>query len=135
MSVTMTFPNFAVEDVAVATAFYEALGFAKNPMFSDEHTACIVVSDQVAIMLLEHDKFDSFLIDGQTRASRGHVETLTAVLLDSTDAVDAFALAGASNGGTLTKPVTQQEYGMYGGQLTDPDGHVLDFFFMESPEG
>ena len=134
MSVTMVFPNFAVADIAVATAFNEALGFQKNPMFSDDTSSCVVVSDGSAIMLLEHDKFDGFLTGDQQRAERGHLETLTALLLDSSAAVDEFAKAGTSAGGMLSKPVEANEWGMYGGQLTDPDGHILDFFHMEAPE-
>lgn len=134
MAVQMVFPNYAVADIAVATAYYEALGFTKNPMFSDETTSCMVVSDQAAIMLLEHDRFDEFLVEGQSRAQPGALESLLAVLLGSREEVDAFGAAGAAAGGTLSKPVEANEYGMYGGQLTDPDGHILDFFFMEAPQ-
>ena len=51
-----------VVHVARSTAFYEALGFERNPMFSDETTSCMVLTEQVAIMLLEHAKFDEFLV-------------------------------------------------------------------------
>ncbi|MCH1882572.1 VOC family protein [Agrococcus sp. ARC_14] len=135
MAVQMIFPNYAVADIARATAFYEALGFAKNPVFSDETTSCVVVNDQAAIMLLEHAKFDEFLTGDQQRAPQGTLENLLAVLLGSNEEVDAFASAGASAGGTLSKPVEANEWGMYGGQLTDPDGHIIDFFFMEAPQG
>ncbi len=135
MAVQMVFPNYAVADIATATAFYEALGFSRNPAFSDETTSCMVVSDQVAIMLLEHAKFDEFLAEGQERAPRGSLENLLAMLLGSREEVDAFASAGAAAGGTLSKPVEANEWGMYGGQLTDPDGHIIDFFFMEAQQG
>lgn len=135
MAVQMIFPNYAVADIATATAFYEALGFEKNPDFSDETTSCMVVSEQAAIMLLEHDKFDEFLVAGQQRAPRDTLENLLAMLLGSREEVDAFATAGTAAGGTLSKPVEANEWGMYGGQLTDPDGHIIDFFFMEAPQG
>jgi uncharacterized protein len=135
MAVQMIFPNYAVADVGRATAFYEALGFARNPAFSDETTSCVVVNDQAAIMLLEHARFDEFLTAGQQRAPQGALENLLAMLLGSRDEVDAFASAGTGAGGTLSKPVADDEWGMYGGQLTDPDGHIIDFFFMEAPQG
>ena len=47
---------------------------------------------------------------------------------------DAFARAGVAAGGRLSKPVEDTEWGMYGGQLTDPDGHILDFFHMAAPQ-
>ncbi|WP_413319135.1 VOC family protein [Agrococcus sp. 1P02AA] len=134
MAVQMIFPNYAVADIARATAFYEGLGFSKNEMFSDERTSCMVVSEQASIMLLEHDRFDEFLVGDQQRAPQGSVENLLAMLLGSTAEVDAFASAGTTAGGTLSKPVTADEWGMYGGQLTDPDGHIIDFFFMEAPQ-
>ncbi|WAC65461.1 lactoylglutathione lyase [Agrococcus sp. SL85] len=135
MPVQMTFPNYAVADVARATAFYEALGFARNPMFSDETTSCVVVNDAVAIMLLEHARFDAFLVGDQRRTTDGSLENLLAVLLGSREEVDAMAEAALAAGGTLSKPVEANAWGMYGGQLTDPDGHILDFFFMEAPQG
>lgn len=134
MPVQMVFPNDAVADVARATAFYEALGFQRNPMFSDETTSCVVVHDAVAIMLLEHDRFDSVLTGDQRRTTDGSHENLLAVLLGSREEVDALAEAALGADGTLSKPVEANEYGMDGGQLTDPDGHILDFFFMEAPQ-
>ncbi|WP_072314046.1 VOC family protein [Agrococcus sp. Marseille-P2731] len=134
MAVQMIFPNYAVADIARATDFYTALGFSKNEMFSDEDTSCMVVSEQASIMLLEHDKFDEFLVGDQRRAPQGAVENLLAMLLGSQEEVDAFASAGTTAGGTLSKPVKADEWGMYGGQLTDPDGHIIDFFFMEVPQ-
>lgn len=135
MAVQMVFPNYAVADIARATAFYEALGFSKNPVFSDASTSCVVVNEQVAIMLLEHAKFDGFLTGEQQRAAPGALENLLAMLVGSRDEVDALASAGTAAGGTLSKPVEANEWGMYGGQLTDPDGHIIDFFFMEAPQG
>ncbi|SDR75415.1 VOC family protein [Agrococcus carbonis] len=135
MAVQMIFPNYAVADIGRATAFYEALGFARNPQFSDDATSCMVVSDQVAIMLLEHAKFDGFLTGDQRRAPRGMLENALAMLLGSRDEVDALGAAGTAGGGTLSKPIRDDEWGMYGGQLTDPDGHIIDFFFMEAPQG
>lgn len=133
MAVRMVFPNYAVDEIARSTAFYEALGFTRNPDFSDETTSCMTVSDEVAIMLLERDRFDGFLVGDQQRAPRGSLENLLAMLLGSREEVDAFGAAGAAAGGTLSKPVEENEWGMYGGQLTDPDGHIIDFFHMEGP--
>lgn len=133
MAVQMVFPNYAVADIGVATAFYEALGFSRNPDFSDDTTSCMVVNERVSIMLLEHARFDEFLVGEQRRAERGSLENLLAVLLGSREEVDAFGAAGMAAGGRLSKPIEESERGMYGGQLTDPDGHIIDFFHMEAP--
>lgn len=135
MAVQMTFPNFPVADIRRATDFYLGLGFEQNPMFSDETTSCIVVNATTAIMLLEHERYDAFLVGDQRRTEPGTLETLTALLLGSRDEVDDVAARVERSGGTLSKPVEETEFGMYGGQATDPDGHVLDVFFMEAPQG
>lgn len=85
--------------------------------------------------VLEHERYDAFLVGDQRRAEPGTLETLTALLLGSRDEVDDFGARVERSGGTLSKSVEETEFGMYGGQATDPDGHVLDFFFMEAPQG
>ena len=41
------FVNLPVQDLARATAFYAAVGAVRNPQFSDDTAACMVVSDTV----------------------------------------------------------------------------------------
>ncbi len=56
----LIFINLPVRDLAASIAFYEALGFRRNPQFSDETAACIVVSEVIHVMLLTHEKFMQF---------------------------------------------------------------------------
>lgn len=53
---TMVFVNFPVKDLTVSTAFYEALGFKKNPMFSDKAASCMAWDDHFIVMLLSHER-------------------------------------------------------------------------------
>ena len=56
--------------------------------------------------------------------------TATAIFLDSREAVDAAVAAGLAAGGTEPQPAA--DYGfMYQRQLTDPDGNVLEFGWMD----
>ena len=41
----MIFLNLPVADLARATSFYESIGATKNPQFSDDTAACMVMSD------------------------------------------------------------------------------------------
>ena len=41
-------------------AFYEALGFTNNPHFTDETAACMVWSEAIHVMILTHDKWQTF---------------------------------------------------------------------------
>ena len=56
----MIFVNIPVTDIARARAFYQALGFTINEQFSDATAACVVVSDTIFFMILNHAKFAEF---------------------------------------------------------------------------
>ena len=54
------FINLAVKDVQKSMDFYTALGFTNNPQFSDESGKCMVWYENIFVMLLSHEKFESF---------------------------------------------------------------------------
>ena len=56
----MIFVSLPVSDLARATAFYEAVGAARNPQFSDHTASCMMFSDTIYAMLTTHDKFRQF---------------------------------------------------------------------------
>ena len=56
----LIFVNLPVTDLARSTAFYEAVGFNKNPKFSNEQASCMVWSDTIHFMLLRHDFWKTF---------------------------------------------------------------------------
>ncbi|MFN3606379.1 MAG: VOC family protein, partial [Cypionkella sp.] len=51
----MIFVNLPVADVAKSRLFYQALGFSINEQFSNENGACVVISDQIFIMILSRE--------------------------------------------------------------------------------
>jgi Mg2+ and Co2+ transporter CorA len=60
---TMVFVNFPVTDIQVSTAFYEKIGFKKNPDFSDDLVSCMVWDENFYIMLLSHERYQTFIGD------------------------------------------------------------------------
>ena len=49
----MLFVNLPVTNLAASTAsFYTAIGFTKNPQWSDDTASCMVVRDVSPVMLL-----------------------------------------------------------------------------------
>lgn len=127
---TAMFVNLPVTDLERAKSFYTALGFTINPMFTDHNAACVVVEeDHSAFMLLTREYFQTFtdLPLGDPAVSPS---VSTAIFLESRDAVDAAAAAGLAAGGTEPRPAS--DYGfMYQRGLTDPDGNVLEFGWMD----
>lgn len=125
----MIFVNLPVASAARSTAFYEALGFTRNPAFSDATTSCMVASETIYFMLLEHERFQGF-INGPIADPRAGTDKLIALTCDSADHVRAVKAAALANGGGEWKPDMNDIPGMVQASFTDPDGHVIELAWM-----
>ncbi|NEK58739.1 glyoxalase [Geodermatophilus sabuli] len=127
---TAMFVNLPVTDLERAKAFYTAIGFTINPQFTDHNAACVVVEDGHSyVMILVREFFQTFtdLPIGDPKISPS---VSTAIFLDSREQVDAAVADGLAAGGSESRPAS--DYGfMYQRQLTDPDGNVLEFGWMD----
>lgn len=125
----MIFVNLPVTDLAASMKFYQALGFTNNAQFTDDTAAAMVWSDAINVMLLTHDKWNSFTT--RPICPRTSSEVSLALALDDRAAVDAFNAAAAANGGTADINPVQDLGFMYGRDVADPDGHVWGPFWMD----
>jgi uncharacterized protein len=127
---TAMFVNLPVTDLERAKAFYTALGFTLNPQFTDHNAACVVVEDGHSyFMILVREFFQTFT-DLPIGDPKVNPSVSTAIFLDSRDEVDATTARGLAAGGHEARPAS--DYGfMYQRQLTDPDGNVLEFGWMD----
>ncbi|HEX4443931.1 MAG TPA: VOC family protein [Galbitalea sp.] len=126
---TAMFVNWPVTDLERAKTFYTALGFTINPLFSDHNAACVVVEeDHSYFMILVREYFQTFT-DLPIGNAADSPSVSTAIFLDSREAVDSTVTAGLAAGGSEPRPAS--DYGfMYQRQLTDPDGNILEFGWM-----
>lgn len=127
----MIFVNLPVADVAASRAFYTSLGFSINEQFSDEQVACVVVSDTICVMLLEHARFRDF-ITGDIADAQTSTEVLNCLSAESRDEVDTLVSTALANGGKPWKDKLV-EGPMYGHSFADPDGHVWELMHMDMP--
>ncbi|MBN8804912.1 MAG: lactoylglutathione lyase [Sphingopyxis sp. 65-8] len=125
----MIFVNLPVRDLAKSMAFYEALGFTNEPRFTDETAAAMVWSDSIFVMLLTHEKWQSFTDRPIPPTSASEVSL--ALAMEDRAAVDAMIAAAAAHGGTADINPVQDHGFMYGRDLLDPDGHVWGPFWMD----
>jgi predicted lactoylglutathione lyase len=124
------FVNLPVTDLERAKAFYTALGFTINPQFTDHNAACVVVEDGHSyFMILVRDFFQTFT-DRPIGDPTAAVSVSTAIFLDSRDEVDAAVAQGLAAGGAEDRPASDLGF-MYQRQLTDPDGNMLEFGYMD----
>ena len=52
--------NIPVEDLDRSIAFFTALGFTFNPVFTDETATCMLVGEHAYFMLMTRDRFLEF---------------------------------------------------------------------------
>lgn len=128
----MVFINLPVTDLDRSVGFYEAIGARKEPKFSNDQAAMMVISDTIAVMLLRHEFYSGFTSKPIADAHRSS-EVLIAISCDSPGAVDTMVDAAASAGGKAD-PGPKNEMGeiMYGRSFEDPDGHHWEPMWMDA---
>ena len=125
----MIFVNIPVTDVARSRKFYQALGFTINEQFSDPTAACVVVSDAIFFMILDHGKFQSFASKPLADPAKS-TAVLIALSRDSRAEVDGITEAALKAGGREPKPASDLGF-MYTRTFEDPDGNVFEPLWMD----
>lgn len=125
----MIFVNLPVSDLERSKAFYQAIGFSLNLGFADETACCVVISPHIHLMILTHEKFDSFLTLPRADTQKS-TAALIALSQDDRAAVDTITEAAIAAGGTEPKPATDHGF-MYTRTFHDLDGNVFEPFWMD----
>jgi len=123
------FINFPVKDLQKAMDFYTALGFTNNLQFSDDGGKCMVWSDNIYVMLLNYDKFSSFVTKpiSDSKTSIGGIYSMS---VDSVEEMNVIMENGLKAGGT--EPNELRDYGfMQQRTIEDLDGNTWEFFYMD----
>lgn len=123
------FVNLPVKNLKQSIGFFTKLGFSFNPQFTDETATCMIVSDDIFVMLLTHDKFKSFTPNAICDATKS-TEVLVCLSSESRTAVDEMVSnAIAAGGNTYNEP---QDHGfMYAHGFQDLDGHIWELVYMK----
>ena len=124
------FVNLPVKDLKKSIGFFTKLGFTFNPQFSDETATCMIVSEDIFVMLLTHDKFKSFTPKTICDATKS-TEVLVCLSCESRENVDDMVRQAVDAGGTTYNQ--PQDHGfMYGHGFQDLDGHIWELIYMRS---
>lgn len=125
--------NLPVNDLSISTAFYEGLGFTKNPTFSDDNASAMQWSDNIVVMLLKHDFYKRFIADKQIIDAKTTSGVLLALSFDSKEEVQRFADTAKASGGDYFKvDMGLPDDQMFGYEVLDPDGHQWEAVWMAS---
>jgi len=129
------FVNLPISDMQKSQAFFKSLGFTFNPQFTNDQGACMVVSDDIYVMLLVKPFFQGFTGKPIADATQS-TEVLIALSCESRAEVDDLVARAKAAGATV--PRQPQDHGfMYGHGFDDLDGHIWEVFYMmpgETPQ-
>ena len=126
---TSIFVNLPVRNLSQSVEFFRRLGFAFNAQFTDETATCMIVGENIFVMLLTRDKFKTFTPNEICDATKS-TEVLLCLSSESRKVVDELVQkAVAAGGSTYSAP---QDHGfMYGHGFQDLDGHIWEIVYME----
>jgi uncharacterized protein len=124
------FINLPVADLQKAMTFYTTIGFTNNPQFTDETAACMVLTEEIYVMLLSHPKFKEF-----TKKEIGNAFTTASVInsisVDSVEEVNLMSNQALNAGGKETNE--PKDYGfMQQRSFQDLDGHLWEVLYMDT---
>ena len=126
---TKIFVNLPVRNLNKSVEFFTKLGFAFNPQFTDDTATCMIVGEDIFVMLLTEAKFRTFTPNEICDATK-YTEVLVCLSCESRADIDEMVRKAVAAGGkTYNEP---QDYGfMYGHGFQDPDGHIWELIFMK----
>jgi predicted lactoylglutathione lyase len=130
---TMTqqiFVNRPVKNLKRSVDFFTALGYRFNPQFTDENATCMIVGDNIFVMLLVEEFFKGFT--GKPIADTGQVaEAIISLNAADRAAVDEIVRKARAAGASVPRAPTDHGF-MYQHGFQDPDGHMWEYFHMQS---
>ena len=126
---TQVFVNLPTADLDRSKAFFEGIGWQIQPNFTDENAACILVDENIYLMVLTAPFYATFtdktIVDPAT-----HLQVQTALSRESREEVDAMLEKALASGGSEPRPA--QDFGfMYSRDFEDPDGNLFSALWMD----
>ncbi|GJJ01134.1 extradiol dioxygenase [Duganella rhizosphaerae] len=127
---TNIFVNLPVRDLAASVKFFSHLGYSFNQQYTDDSATCMIVAENIFVMLLVEERFKGFtpkpICDARTST-----EVLLCLQVESREQVTSMVNKAIEAGGSAYKE--PQDHGfMYGHGYQDLDGHLWEIIYMDT---
>jgi uncharacterized protein len=130
---TQIYVNLPVKDLERSIAFFTRLGYTFDPKFTNEQATCMIIGENIFVMLLVEPFFRGFTSKPLSDATKA-TEVILSLPVESRAAVDELVARAVAAGGTTPRPA--QDHGfMYQHGYDDLDGHAWEVFHMPSSPG
>jgi predicted lactoylglutathione lyase len=123
------FVNLSVKDLKRSMSFFKALGFGFNAQFTDDNAACMIISEEAFVMLLNETFFKTFTTK-QIANTATQTEGIFALSCTSRAEVDELVEKALAADGKPAKPPVDHGF-MYSHSFYDPDGHHWEVLWMD----
>ena len=126
---THIYLDLPVKNLKQSMDFFAKLGYEFNPQFTDETATCMIVEENIFVMLLSEAKFKSFT-PKEVVDARKSTEVLLCLSMESRQAVESMVKKAVAAGGSLySQP---QDHGfMYAHGYQDIDGHIWELVYTD----
>jgi predicted lactoylglutathione lyase len=126
---TQIFVNLPVKDLSRTVEFFKRLGFVFNPQFTDENATCMIINDNIFVMLLVEKFFKTFTKKEICDTTKD-TEVIIALSTESREKVDEMMQNVFEAGGKESRE--PQDHGwMYGRSFQDINGHLWEIIYMD----
>jgi uncharacterized protein len=126
--ISAIFLNLPIKNLKKSVDFFSGLGFTFNAQFTADDSTCMIVGENIFVMLVEEAKFQGFL--SKPIADPRTTEVLLSLSCASKDEVNFLAETAFSLGGKKVNEPEDNGF-MYSWGFEDLDGHVWDLFWMD----
>jgi predicted lactoylglutathione lyase len=128
---TQIFVNLPVKDLNKSIAFFTKLGYTFNAEFTGEKATCMIIGENIFVMLLAEHFFKTF-VPNEIADARQSTESIICLSAESREKVDELVKKAVDAGGSIYKE--PQDHGfMYGHGYQDLDGHLWEIMWMGRP--
>lgn len=129
---TNIFLNLAVKHLNKSINFFTELGFSFNSKFTNEKAACLIIGENINVMLLVEEFYQTFT-DKQICDTATASEVLISISMETREKVDGIMEKVLKAGGTHY--LEAKDYGwMYQRNFLDIDGHHWEVFYMDESQ-
>jgi predicted lactoylglutathione lyase len=126
---TKIFVDLPAKDLNKTIEFFTKLGFKFNPQFTDENATCMIVGEDIFVMLLVEKFFKTFTKKEICDTSK-NTEVIVALSVEGREKVDQMINKAIEAGGTESRE--PQDHGwMYGRSFEDINGHIWEIIYMD----
>jgi uncharacterized protein len=126
---TKIFVNLPIKDLNKTIEFFIKLGFKFNPQFTDENATCMIVGEDIFVMLLVEKFFKTFTKKQISDTSK-NTEVIVALSVEGRENVDQMINKAIEAGGRESRE--PQDHGwMYERGFEDIDGHLWEIIYMD----